>query len=446
MAKGLAITRREFARRRERLVEALDERSIVIVPSAPRSVRNRDIEYPYRPDSDFYYLTGFSEPDAVAVLVPGRPLGEFLLFCRERDAITDQWDGAVVGLDGASSHYRADDAFPIGDLDDILPGLMEGRERVYCPLGRYADFDQKLMAIVSRIRARNASHTAPAEVVALDHLLHEMRLFKSSAELRLIRHAAAISVLAHERAMTRCHPGRMEFELAAELGYVFTACGATASAYPSIVAGGRNGCVLHYTAKSAPLKDGDLVLVDAGAEYGFYAADVTRTYPINGEFSNNQRALYSLVLEAQLAAIDAVRAGVTWEHPHQVAANILVEGLASLGIGQRSSKGVNLKSMARFFIQPTGHWLGLDVHDVGDYRLSGEPRLLEPGMVFTIEPGVYIPPDDQRVSASWRGLSVRIEDMVVVTRTGCEVLSADAPKSVSELEAIVGSASAEGWL
>ncbi|MCH9671138.1 MAG: aminopeptidase P N-terminal domain-containing protein [Gammaproteobacteria bacterium] len=435
----MSITRREFARRRERLREQVDERAIVIIPSAPRTIRNRDIEFPYRPDSDFYYLTGFTEPNSVAVLVPGRPLGEYILFCRERDALTDRWDGEVAGLEGACDVYGADDAFPIGDLDDILPGLLENRERIYCGMGRYPDFDQKLMGWVSRMRTRTQMRSGPAEIVALDHLLHEMRLHKSSAELRLIQRAVDITAAGHLRAMEHCYPGQAEYELEAELSYAFAKAGARAHAYPTIVAGGRNGCILHYLANTESLRNGDLVLVDAGAEFQYYAADVTRTYPVNGRFSEPQRTLYALVLRAQTAAIEAVRPGVAWEVPHQIAARTLIEGLLELGLLKGSVKQVvKNQTFSRFFIQPTGHWLGLDVHDVGDYRLHGEARVLEPGMVLTIEPGVYVRHDDSSVPAQWRGLGIRVEDVVVVTRDGHHVASEGIVKSIDEIEQAVG--------
>ena len=442
MPKNLSIPRREFTRRRERLIEQLDERSIVILPTAPRAIRNRDIEYPFRPDSDFYYLTGFTEPDAVAVLIPGRPLGEYLLFCQERNAFNERWEVPVAGLEGACNVFGANDAFPIGDLDDILPGLMENRERVYCLMGRYPSFDQKLIGQVSHLRGRTQTRSAPAEMVALDHLLHEMRLYKSSAELRLIRYAIDITAQGHRRTMQRCCPGRMEYELEAELNYAFARAGGRFSAYPATVAGGKNSCILHYSAHNEVLQDDTLVLVDAGAEFQYYAADITRTYPVNGRFNGSQYTLYTLVLEAQNAAINAIAPGVSWNVPHQIGAEYLVRGLIDLGFLKGSVHEVMEKrSFARFFIQPTGHWLGLDAHDVGEYRVGGEPRVFEPGMVLTIEPGVYLRHDEASVPRQWRGMGVRIEDVVVVTSRGHEILSADIPKSIEALEAVIGSCS-----
>lgn len=434
------LERREFARRRRRLMEAMGDDAIAILPAASVQPRNRDVEFPFRPDSDFYYLTGFPEPEAVTVLIPGRQQGEYLLFCRERDAEKELWDGPRAGLEGACGEYQADDAFPIGDVDDIVPGLMEGRARVFYAMGYNAEFDQQVLGWVNRLRAKSrAGVTPPAQFVALDHVLHEQRLYKSKGELRLMRKAMAISAHAHRRAMAICRPGMREFEIEATLIYEFMRGGSRAPAYPSIVAAGANSCTLHYTANSAVLKSGDLLLIDAGAEYQFYAADITRTFPINGRFTPTQRAVYELVLAAQQAAIAEVRPGNHWQAPHEAAVRVLTEGLVRLGLLKgRLSTLIKKERYKKFFMHRTGHWLGMDVHDVGEYKVAQEWRVFEPGMVTTIEPGLYIRGDDRAVPKKWWNIGVRIEDDVLVTEQGPEVLTEEVPKSVKAIEALVG--------
>ena len=429
-----AIERREFARRRQRLIEEADEGCAIIVPAAPVLRRNRDIEYPYRPDSDFFYLTGFPEPDAVALLLPGRGAGEYLLFCREQDAQEERMHGPRAGLEGACGRYGANDAFPIDDIDEILPRLLEDRPHIWYSMGEYPAFDRRMLDWLERLRTRPAD---PSELVDLHYRVHEMRLYKSRAEVRMIRRAIELTSSAHLRAMAMCRPGLAEYQVEAEILYALYRAGCRTLAYPSIVAAGVNACRPHYTANSGTLRDGDLVLVDAGAEYGCYAADVSRTWPVGGRFSARQRTLYELVLEAQRAAIDEVRPGRSWQAPHAEAARVLAEGLSGLGVF-RETRGDDV--MGRLCAYPTGHWLGLDVHDVADYRVDGEPRELEPGMVMTIEPGVYIDPEESGVAAPWRGIGIRVEDVVLVTRDGVEVLSSSIPKSVEDLERIVGSA------
>ena len=428
------IERREFVRRRRRLLDEAGDGCAIIVPTAPAVRRNRDIEYPYRPDSDFFYLTGFPEPEAVALLLPGRGAGEYLLFCREQDAWEERMHGPRAGLEGACGSYGADDAFPIDDIDEILPRLLEDRPRIWYSMGEYPAFDGRVLGWLERLRSRPAD---PSELVDLHPRVHEMRLYKSRAEVRMIRRAVELTTTAHRRAMAACRPGLAEYEVEAELLYALHRAGCRSLAYPCIVAAGANACRPHYTANSGTLRDGELVLVDAGAEYGCYAADVTRTWPVAGRFSAPQRTLYELVLEAQRTAIDAVRPGRSWQAPHAEAARVLAEGLARLGV-LRESRGDDV--MGRLCAYPTGHWLGLDVHDVADYRVDGEPRELEPGMVMTVEPGLYIDPAEPGVAAPWRGTGIRIEDVVLVTRDGVEVLSASLPKSVEDLEGIVGSA------
>ena len=451
------IERREYARRRRTLLDEAGDGSAIIVPTGPVARRNRDIEYPYRPDSDFFYLTGFPEPDAVALLLSGREAGEYLLFCREQDPHDERMHGPRAGLEDACVRYGADDAFPIDDIDEILPRLLEDRPNIWYSMGEYPAFDARVLRWLERLRSRPAD---PSELIDLHPRVHEMRLYKSRAEVRMIRRAIELTEGAHRRAMAACRPGLAEYEVEAELLYEIHRAGCRTVAYPCIVASGANACRPHYTANSGALRKGDLVLVDAGAEYGCYAADVTRTWPVDGRFSPRQRALYELVLEAQRAAIDEVRPGRSWQAPHEEAARVLAEGLAAHGVirkggGDRSrakpgkqagdaGHGAIRKDgggpMDRLCAYPTGHWIGLDVHDVSDYRVGGEPRALEAGMVMTIEPGVYIDPEEPAVASSWRGIGIRIEDVVLVTPDGAEVLSSSIPKSVEDLERIVGSA------
>ncbi len=433
------MNKSEFQRRRKRLMQAMGKNAIAIVPAAPQRARNRDVEYNYRPDSDFYYLTGFAEPRAVAVMIPGREHGEYILFCRERDPEMETWNGRMAGLEGAMEAHGADDAFPITDIDEILPGLLENRERVFYTMGADPDFDRQVTEWINILRKKSRAgvHT-PGEYVALDHILHDMRLYKSAAEQRAMRKAATISAAAHRRAMQVCRPGMMEYQLEAELLHEFMQHGAREAAYPSIVGGGENGCILHYTENAARLNDGELVLIDAGSEYEYYASDITRTFPANGRFSKSQRALYELVLEAQYAAIEQVQPGNHWNQPHEAAVKVLTRGLVKLGLlkGQLNNL-IKKEAYRRFYMHRTGHWLGMDVHDVGDYKVGEEWRVLEPGMVLTIEPGLYIPSGSKGVAKKWWNIGIRIEDDVLVTKEGHEVLSAGAPKTVEEIEAVM---------
>jgi Xaa-Pro aminopeptidase len=433
------MDKKEYGRRRKRLMDIMNAGSIAIVPTAVPRVRSRDTMYQFRPDSDFAYLTGFPEPEAVAVLIPDRPQGEFILFCRERDPEREQWDGSRAGLEGACDQYDADDAFPFGDLDDILPGLMENKQRVFYTMGLDAEFDKRVVSWVNQVRRRGrAGVSAPDEFVSLGHVLHEMRLFKSRAEAAVMRKAAQISAAAHKRAMCACRPGMHEYQLEAELLYGFQLGGARAPAYQSIVGGGANACVLHYVDNHSPLRDGDLVLIDAGAEYAGYASDVTRTFPVNGTYSPAQRAVYEVVLEAQLAAIDKVRPGNHWNDPHEAALRVLTRGLVELGILKgRVPQIIKDESYRKYYMHRTGHWLGMDVHDVGEYKVSGEWRLLEPGMVLTVEPGLYLTAGLKGLPRRWWNIGVRIEDDVMVTDDGHEVLTADVPKTVEAIESLM---------
>ena len=429
------ISRKEFSRRRKQLMRMMGSNSIAIIPTAPERTRNRDVEFPFRPDSDFYYLSGFPEPEAVAVLVPGRRHGEYLLFCRERDPQMETWTGRRAGTAGAVESWDADDAFPISDIDDILPGLLERCERVFCTMGNDPAFDRRVMDWVNRLRQGGRSGTrTPDEFVSLEHLLHDMRLYKSRSEVRVMRTAAKVACQAHRRAMQACRPGMYEYEIEAGLLHGFRSAGMV-PAYPSIVGGGENGCILHYTTNDAVLNDGDLLLIDAGAEYDCYASDVTRTFPVNGRFSKAQKALYEVVLAAQLAAIKKVAPGNHWNAPHAAAVRVLTRGLVKLGILKgKPAELVRQEAYRRFYMHRTGHWLGMDVHDVGDYKVGGAWRVLEPGMILTVEPGLYIPAGSRGVARKWWNTGIRIEDDVLVTRDGNEILSAAAPKTVAEIE------------
>ena len=430
----------EFARRRQQLMRMLGRGGIAILPSAPVVRRSRDVEYRFRQDSDFYYLTGFGEPESVAVLVPGRENGEYLLFCRERDRERELWDGARAGPEGAIRDGGADDAFPINDIDDILPGIMETCPRVYYQMGLYPEFDARMTEWVNALRRRvsRGAHT-PHEYVALDHLLHDMRLYKSRAELSAMRKAAKVAVNAHKRAMQVTAPGRYEYEIEAEFRHEFRRNNAWAS-YSPIVAGGANACVLHYVENNAPLKDGDLVLIDAGCELDYYASDVTRTFPVNGRFTPEQLAVYEIVLEAQLAAIEKTLRDNHWNEPHDAAVRVITRGLKRLGLLDGTvPRLIKDGAYREFFMHRTGHWLGMDVHDVGDYKVDDQWRLLEPGMVITAEPGIYIP-NTRKVPARWRRIGVRIEDDVAVTPRGPDVLSRGLVKEPDAVEALLQSA------
>ncbi|GAP66148.1 aminopeptidase P [Mizugakiibacter sediminis] len=427
----------EFARRRRQLMRMAGEDAAVIVAAAPERMRNADAAYPYRQDSDFHYLTGFPEPEAVLALLPGRRAGETILFCREREPERERFEGARIGSEGAVRDYGMDDAFPIEDIDDILPGMIEGRARLYCHFGRDADFDAKLLTWVRRLRALRGGGVVPKEFVALAHLLHDQRLYKSRAELKLMRRAAAVAAEAHHAAMHAARPGAGEYAVEAALLHAMRVRGAVPS-YPPIVAGGANACVMHYQANRAPLRDGDLVLIDAGAEVECYASDITRTFPVNGRWSREQRALYEVVLAAQQAAIDEVRPGRPFSAAHDAAVRVVAEGLCALKLLKGDADAaIESGAHRRFFPHKTGHWLGLDVHDVGDYRVDGEPRLLEPGMVVTVEPGIYVPSDERGVAERWRGIGIRIEDDVAVTADAPEVLTAAVPKEPEALEALL---------
>jgi Xaa-Pro aminopeptidase len=431
----------EFLRRRRQLMRIMGKDCIAILPAAPVRHRNNDVEYRYRQDSDFFYLTGFGEPESVAVLIPGREQAEYVLFVRDRDPLRETWDGRRAGPTGAVAQFGAGDAFPISDMDEILPGLLENRAKVFYAMGTHPEFDQRVVSWVNGLRtqARNGRHP-PLEMVALDHVLHDMRLYKSRAELQLLRTAGQIAAQAHIRAMRHCRPGGHEYGIVAELLHEFHRHNADTS-YQPIVGGGANSCILHYRENDMPLVDGDLLLVDAGCEYAYYASDITRTYPVNGRFTPAQREVYDIVLEAQRAAIDKVRPGNHWNEPHDAAVEVITRGLVRIGLLKgKVTALIKDGAYRRFFMHRTGHWLGMDVHDVGDYKVGDEWRVLEPGMVMTVEPGIYIPAGSRGVPKRYGNIGIRIEDDVAVTRDGCEVLTDGAPKGAEEIEALMAAA------
>ena len=429
----------EFRDRRARLMASLSENDVAIVPGASIRYRNRDTEYPFRQDSDFYYLTGFEEPDSILVLAPGAEPGAAVLFCPERDPAREQWTGERLGPERAPQALGVDAAFAHSELNNILPRILDGRWCVHTVLGEYPEFDQRLIESASTARARGAN-VGGCEFRPLQRLLHEHRLFKSPAEQRLMAAAGEITTRAHIDAMRNCRPNISETQLEAVLVHTFMQGGARAAAYPSIVAGGRNACVMHYVRNDSLLRDGDLVLIDAGCELQHYAADVTRTFPVNGVYTPRQRDLYEVVLAGQAAALEAAVPGALCTAPQDAATRVLAEGLIDLGLlGGGIDEALETETHQRFTIHRCSHWLGIDVHDVGDYRCDGQWRKLEAGMVLTIEPGLYIAdnPSFDDVDEAWRGMGVRIEDDVLIEESGNRVLTGSAPKTVRDIEALM---------
>jgi len=427
-----------YQRRRAELVNQIGENDIVIVTTSMVKSRNGDVDYQFRPDSDFYYLSGFVEPEAVAVISPGRAQGDYVIFCREKNPQREMWDGRRTGLEGAIEFYGADDAFPVEDIDEILPGMMEEKEKVFTTVGRYPDFDAQLLGWMNKIKQdkRRGKH-APYEFVDLNHILHEQRLIKRKEEIALMRRAGKMSAAGHRRAMQVCKPGMFEYQVQAELECEFRKAGSQYNAYPSIVAGGVNACILHYTENRDQLNEGDLLLIDAGAELDCYAADISRTFPVNGKFSAEQKALYDIVLEAQYAAFEKCSAGHGWNEPHDRAVEVITRGLLDEGLLSGSfEQAIETQSYTQFYMHRTGHWLGMDVHDVGDYKVDDAWRELEAGMVFTVEPGIYVTPAEG-VDARWNNIGIRIEDNVLVKKDGYENLTVAAPKTPEEIEAVM---------
>ena len=438
----MKLTQVDFQDRRDRLAEAMGPNSIAIIETSQEAMRNRDADYKYRTDSSFFYLTGFAEPEAVAVIETNENGEEYTysLFCRERNREMEIWNGYRAGVDGAVDDYDADEAYAIDLLDEEIIEKLLNKEKLFYRIGQRAEFDARVAKwIVQANGESRKGTTAPAQLIQLDRIVDEMRLHKDAEEIRLMQIASDISAEAHTQAMKAVRPGMMEYALEAELNYVFGKNGCVPS-YNSIVGGGENGCILHYVENNKELKDGDLVLIDAACEYEFYASDITRTFPVNGKFSTEQKALYQVVLDAQIAAIDAVRVENSYKEPHNVAVRILVQGLLDLGIMQGDlDEIIEKESFRQFYMHGTGHWLGMDVHDVGSYKQNGEWRTYQEGMVVTVEPGLYIAPDDETVDVKWRGIGIRIEDDIVATKNGPLNLTSKVVKTIEEIEALMGS-------
>jgi Xaa-Pro aminopeptidase len=422
-----------YAERRRRLAAAIGD-GVAAIPTAPERVRNRDSHYPYRFDSHFYYLSGFGEPEAVLVLVGNKSL----LFCREKNPERETWDGFRYGPDAARERFGFDEAHPIASLDQEMARLLENRPALYYPMGADAQWDARAIRWLNAVRERvRAGIAAPERVQDVRALIDDMRLVKDAHELAIMRRAARIAAQAHRRAMQRARPGRTEYEVEAELLYEFRRNGAQFPAYSPIVAGGANACVLHYVANDAPLRDGELLLIDAGCELDGYASDITRTFPVNARFSAGQREVYEVVLAAQRAAMDKVRPGCGWNEPHDAAVKVLAQGLIDLKlIAGALDEVLEKETYKRFYMHRTGHWLGLDVHDAGEYKRQGDWRALAPGMTLTVEPGLYIRAEDD-VPERLRNIGIRIEDDVLVTDAGCEVITAEAPKAIADIEALM---------
>ncbi|MHA3059370.1 Xaa-Pro aminopeptidase [Acinetobacter sp. ANC 4636] len=439
----MKLTQIDFQQRRAQLAKKMGANSIAIIATSPVAYRNRDADYKFRADSSFFYLTGFPEPEAVAVIETFESGDEYSysLFCRERNRELEIWNGYRAGIDGAIEDYDADEAYAIDLLDEEIIEKLLDKDRLYYRIGHQAEFDARVSQWLKKADAQQRQgHESPAQLIQLDRIVDEMRLIKSMQEIELMQIASKISAKAHMRAMQKVRSGMMEYALEAELNYIFGQYGCVPS-YNSIVGGGANGCILHYVENNQPLKDGDLVLIDAACEYECYASDITRTFPVNGKFSAEQKALYEVVLASQYAAIDAVKIGHSYREPHSVATKILTEGLLDLGLLKGElNELLETEAYRQFYMHGTGHWLGMDVHDVGTYKTAGEWRAYEAGMVVTVEPGLYIAPDDETVDEKWRGIGIRIEDDVVATQQGPRVLTSDVVKDIDDIEHLMAEA------
>lgn len=437
MIDEIGCTRAQMIHRRKRLMQAMDGQSVALIPAAPEYIRNRDSHFPYRPDSDFWYLTGFPEPSALLLIAPEHPKTQVILFCQERDIAKEQWSGRRIGVEDAAEKYGVDVAYCITQIDDVLPKLLSGCKKIYYPMGRYAQFDQNVLTWTMHTRA-SPSAVSPSIFEDVGVLINPLRLIKTPEEIALMQHAATISVEAHRAAMQHAAVGMKEYALQAHIEYVFKKHGAC-PAYNTIVGSGENACILHYQTNRATCSNGDLVLIDAGAEYLGYAADITRTFPVNGTFTPDQKALYNVVVKAYEAALAVAIPGKTFEECHLAAVHEITEGLLQLGLLQGSfENAVQQKLYSRFYPHRTGHWLGIDVHDVGQYvDAQRASRVLEAGMVFTIEPGIYIPPDHQQVPSRWRGMGVRLEDDIHITPEGHSVLTGALDYRAEAIEALM---------
>ena len=430
---------KEFEKRRRKLAKLIGKDGIAVIPTASTRVRSRDTDYPYRPDSDFYYFTGFSEPNAVMILAPGREDGSFILCLRERNPLTEIWDGHMEGLNGVKKNYEADQSFDIEDLETILSSLFLGRQKVFFTLGQDEVLDKILMKSFNAVRAgQRRGGVVPSEIQALEPLVHEMRLIKSKYEISLMKKSAKISVDAHKRIFENCKPGVFEYQIEADIIHEFGKHGAV-PAYTSIVASGQNACTLHYISNRDKMKSGQLLLTDAGCENEMYGADITRTIPVSGEYSKEQKEIYELVLEVQKNAINSIKPGQTFEGLQSDAIKGLTKGLKKLGLLKgRVDQLIKSEAYKDFYMHGIGHWLGMDVHDVGSYMdQKGKSRKFENGMVLTIEPGIYISKKNKNVPTEYRGIGIRIEDDVLVTKSGCDVLTKALPKEIGEIESIM---------
>lgn len=429
----------DFASHRKQLMKQIDDNSVVIISAAPSIIRNGDYTFPYRQNSDFYYLTGFEEPEAILVLAPKRKAGEFILFNRVRDRAHEIWEGLRAGQEGACKSFGANESFPITEFENKLPGLLEGRNAIHYSFGADKAFDECILGIVNKIRSRVRNGIqAPIAFVDLTDTLHEMRLIKSPAEIAVLRKSAEISAEAHNRAMQACKPGMYEYQLEAELLYEFNRNGSRFPAYSSIVGSGRNSCILHYCENNKKIQKDDIVLIDAGGEHQYYASDITRTFPASGRFSAEQRAIYELVLESQLAGIKAIKPGVAFPVIQSIIVKILTQGLIKLGLLKGNLKElIESQAYFKYYMHKSGHWVGLDVHDVGRYKINNKWRTFKPGMVLTVEPGLYLSEDIAGLPKRWHNIGVRIEDDILVTKNGHEVLSHGTPKTVAAIEALM---------
>lgn len=431
----------EYAKRRHQLMKTMTASDVVILPAANEVMRNGDSHYAYRQNSDFYYLTGFDEPEAMLVLTQAKNKTKFTLFNRVRDPSREVWDGPRAGQAGAVKLFGADASFPISTFENKLAELIANKATVYYPIGRDAALDAMMMRALNHLRSQSRQGIAPPEaIIDVLPLIHELRLFKSADEIKLMQKAVDITASGHIAAMEACRPGMNERELDAILTYEFMRRGAKHTAYTSIVGAGKNACVLHYIKNDQAIKKGDLVLIDAGAEVDGYASDITRTFPASGKFSVEQHAIYDVVLGAQLAAINAVKVGAPWSRMQEVVVKEITYGLVELGVLKgRVNQLIADRAYAPFYMHSAGHWLGLDVHDAGEYKVLGKSRPLQAGMVLTVEPGIYISANNKQVHKRWHNIGVRIEDDVLVTKGGPRVLSEKIPKTVTEIEAIMGS-------
>ena len=425
-----------FSERRLQLSNKVLDDSAIIVASALVKSRISDTDYAYRQDSNFYYLSGYEEPDSLILIRPDHDKEKFIIFCRDRDPLREQWDGFRTGQDGAIQEYQADNAYSINSIDQMMPELLAGVKNIYFSMSAPCGVDLKISQWVEDIRKNTrAGAEPPHNLLSLDLILHEMRLIKEDHEMDLMKQAADITTEAHIRAMQAVTPGMYEYQLEAEYLYAFNKNGARSPAYNSIVGGGNNSCILHYVENNAELKDGDLVLVDAGCEYKYYASDVTRTFPVNGKFSPEQKEIYSIVLEAHKQSMEQAKPGNKWNLMHEKSVEVIVEGLLDLGLLKGTKDQViENGDYSKFYMHRIGHWLGMDVHDVGGYKQDGDWRDLEKGMVMTIEPGIYILDSLEDVDDKWKGIGVRIEDDIVVTESGFEVLTPNVPRTIEEVE------------